>query len=82
MGNGDILSTTEDRYKWHLALLGDKVLSEETKKKLYKPFLNDYAYGWDTLQTPRGLLIQHDGGSGLGSSAEMRRVLFQETRRN
>ena len=75
IGNGEILSTTEDMYRWHLALLGDKILSEEAKKKLYTPFLNDYAYGWDALQTPRGLLIQHDGGSGLGSSAEMRRYI-------
>jgi CubicO group peptidase (beta-lactamase class C family) len=75
IGNGEILSTTDDMYKWHMALMGERVLSEKAKRKLYKPFLNDYAYGWDALDTPRGLLIQHDGGSGLGSSAEMRRYV-------
>jgi CubicO group peptidase (beta-lactamase class C family) len=75
LGNGGILSTTEDMYKWHLALMGNTVLSAEAKKKLYTPFLNDYAYGWDVLKTERGTLIQHDGGSMLGSSAEFRRYI-------
>ena len=75
LGNGGIISTTEDMYKWHLALLGEKVLSAEAKKKLFTPFLNDYAYGWDVLQTPHGILIQHNGGSDLGNSAEIRRYI-------
>lgn len=75
LGNGGILSTTADMYKWHLALLGDKVLSAEARKKIFTPYLNDYGYGWDVLQTERGLLIQHDGGSMLGSSSEFRRYI-------
>jgi CubicO group peptidase (beta-lactamase class C family) len=75
LGNGGILSTTEDMYKWHLALMNDTVLSAEAKKKLYTPYLNDYAYGWDVLKTERGTLIQHDGGSMLGNSAEFRRYI-------
>ncbi|MFQ6039068.1 MAG: serine hydrolase domain-containing protein, partial [Candidatus Aminicenantales bacterium] len=75
LGNGGILSTTEDMYRWHLALLGDRVLSAEAKKKIFTPYLNDYGYGWDVLRTERGLLIQHDGGSTLGSSSEIRRYM-------
>lgn len=75
LGNGGILSTTEDMYKWHLALKGDKILSPEAKKKIFTPFLNDYGYGWDVLKTERGILIQHDGGSVLGNSAEIRRYI-------
>lgn len=75
MGNGGILSTTADMYRWHLALLGDRILPQEEKVKLFTPFLNEYAYGWDVLQSPRGLLIQHNGGSELGNSAEMRRYI-------
>jgi CubicO group peptidase (beta-lactamase class C family) len=75
IGNGGILSTTEDMYKWHLALTGNQVLSPEAKKKLYTPFLNDYAYGWDVLKTERGTLIQHNGGSSLGNNAEIRRYI-------
>jgi CubicO group peptidase (beta-lactamase class C family) len=73
LGNGGILSTTEDMYRWHLALSGEKVLSAEAKKKLYTPFLNDYAYGWDVMKTRHGQVIKHDGGSSLGIAAEFRR---------
>jgi len=75
LGNGGILSTTLDMYKWHLALLDDKVLSAKAKKKIFTPFLNDYGYGWDVLDTRRGTLIQHDGGSMLGNNAELRRYM-------
>ncbi len=75
LGNGGILSTTDDMYKWHQALLEDKVLSAEVKKKMFTPFLNEYGYGWDILKREMGTLIQHDGGSSLGSSSEMRRYI-------
>ena len=75
IGNGGILSTTSDMYKWHIALMGESVLSNEAKKKFYTPFLNDYAYGWDNLQTDYGTVIQHDGGSTLGYNAEFRRYI-------
>jgi CubicO group peptidase (beta-lactamase class C family) len=75
IGNGGILSTTGDMLKWHEALKGDKVLSGEAKAELYTPYLEDYAYGWDVLDTEHGTLIQHDGGSTLGSAAEIRRYV-------
>ncbi len=75
IGNGGILSTTEDMFKWHVALLGEKILSSQVKKKMFTPFLNDYGYGWDVLEREMGTLIQHDGGSMLGCSAEMRRYI-------
>ena len=75
LGNGGILSTTEDMYRWHKTLLEDKVLSAEVKKKMFTPFLNDYGYGWDVLKREMGTLIQHDGGSMLGCSAEFRRYI-------
>ncbi len=75
IGNGGILSTTMDMYRWHLALLGNEILSDEAKEKIFTPFLNDYGYGWDVLEREMGILIQHDGGSSLGCSAEMRRYI-------
>jgi CubicO group peptidase (beta-lactamase class C family) len=75
LGNGGILSTTEDMYKWHRALLGEKILSAEAKKKIFTPYLNDYGYGWDVLKRECGLLIQHNGGSDLGNNAEIRRYI-------
>lgn len=72
-GNGGILSTTEDLYKWNLALLGERILSEAVKEKYYHPQLrpdeNDnpyYAYGWDILKTKRNtILTRHNGANGI-----------------
>ena len=75
IGNGGILSTTDDMLKWHLALTGNEILSPQAKEKLYTPFLNDYAYGWDVLDTDMGTLIQHDGGSTLGCAADFKRFV-------
>jgi CubicO group peptidase (beta-lactamase class C family) len=79
LGNGGILSTTEDMYRWHQALLGDNVLSAAVKKKMFTPFLNEYGYGWDIIEREMGTLIQHDGGSMLGCSAEFRRYIDAKT---
>lgn len=68
-GNGGILSTVEDLYKWHLALSSDGILSKEAKQKYYRPTLRAdedansyYAYGWGVQKTRRNTsLIQHNG---------------------
>jgi CubicO group peptidase (beta-lactamase class C family) len=72
-GNGGILSTTEDLYKWHTALLSEKILSKEAKEKYYHPKLRAdettdsyYAYGWDVSKTKRNTrLIWHNGANGV-----------------
>ena len=72
-GNGGILSSVEDLYKWHLALLGEKILSNKAKDKYYKPYIKEgensnsfYAYGWAIFPTSRGTkLITHNGGNGI-----------------
>ncbi|MBK9254989.1 MAG: serine hydrolase [Saprospiraceae bacterium] len=68
-GNGGILSTTEDLYKWHKCLLTEKVLSKDAKKKLYHPKLRTdetensyYSYGWDVSKTNRNTTqVWHNG---------------------
>ncbi|MBI1853397.1 MAG: serine hydrolase [Planctomycetes bacterium] len=75
LGNGGILSTTADMYRWHLALAGDAVLSAAAKKKLFTPARNDFACGWDSMESPHGHVVKMDGGSTLGSSAEFRRYV-------
>lgn len=75
MGNGDMLSTTPDMYRWHLALQGEQVLSAEAKRKLYQPFLNKYAYGWQVTNTPHGMLVEHGGASSYGTTAHFSRYL-------
>ncbi|NIQ04665.1 MAG: beta-lactamase family protein, partial [Candidatus Korarchaeota archaeon] len=79
LGNGGILSTTKDMFRWHRALMGNCLLSQAVKKKLYTPFKNNYAYGWEVLQTPHGTVLQHGGASSYGSSASFIRFIDKET---
>lgn len=81
-GNGGVLSTTEDMYKWHLALLSDKVLSKEAKRKYYHPQLRPgenenpyYAYGWDILKTPRNTIVTRHNGTNRVFYADMHRFI-------
>ena len=72
-GNGGILSTTKDLYKWHRALLANEILSEKSKKKYFKRHIKEgenassyYGYGWAIFNTPRNTtLIAHNGGNGI-----------------
>lgn len=72
-GNGGVLSTTGDLYKWHQALEGEAILSKEAKTKLLTPHMPEdeegsshYGYGWAIFKTPRGTrLISHSGGNGI-----------------
>lgn len=72
-GNGGILSTTEDLYKWDKALKTELILSKEAKQKLYHPKLRSdetetsiYAYGWDVSQTDRMTIqVWHNGSNHI-----------------
>jgi CubicO group peptidase (beta-lactamase class C family) len=56
LGNGEMLSTTEDMFRWHRALLGDAVLSAGSRRKLFTPYAGDYAYGWTYYSAANGNL--------------------------
>jgi hypothetical protein len=81
-GNGGILSTVGDFYKWHQALEGEAILSKEEKEKYFKPWVPEneegssfYGYGWAIARTPRGTrLITHNGGNGI-FGADFRRYV-------
>lgn len=76
-GSGEMLSTVDDLYRWHQALLGDRVLSAAAREKLFRPVLSSYAYGWYTGTTSRGTRVVFHGGfdTGLGTSAGFYRYL-------
>ncbi len=65
---GSLYSTVEDLYLWDQALYTDKLISAKSKELMFKPNLNNYAYGWfvgkatlgDTKETVP--MISHDGG--------------------
>ena len=43
---GSMYSTVDDLYLWDQTLYTDKLLSAQSKELMYKPFLENYAYGW------------------------------------
>src|SRR5688572_32722457 len=43
---GSLYSTVEDLYLWDQSLYTDKLVSAQSKALMYKPFLQEYAYGW------------------------------------
>jgi CubicO group peptidase (beta-lactamase class C family) len=70
-GNGGLLATARDVFRWHLALEGDEVLDQPAKLKLFKPYVLEvdggdsyYGYGWVVLRTDDyGRVVWHNGGN-------------------
>ena len=47
MGNGGMLSTVDDMYKWALAIGSNKIISDSTKRRMFaRSGQGDQAYGW------------------------------------
>ncbi len=72
MGNGGILSTPADMYRWHRAVWDNILLSEEYRDKLFTPYVLEfedadsyYGYGWVIQQSQRrdSRVIWHNGGA-------------------
>lgn len=74
VGNGGLLSTTADLFRWQQALHSGRILSEESYRKMIHPWVREgedadsfYGYGWaiwlDEGGAPR--LIAHNGGNGV-----------------
>lgn len=59
---GAARSTARDLVRWHRALLGETLLSEASKAKLYTPVKNTYAYGWQVEERDGHQTISHGGG--------------------
>lgn len=62
-GGGNLYSTVGDLTKWDRALAAGRLLSAEGYEALYRPELNNYAYGWQVSETPDGhRILSHSGG--------------------
>jgi len=65
---GSLYSTVEDLYLWDQALYTDKIISAKNREVMYKPFLDNYAYGWNISKVSFGQSketvnsISHTGG--------------------
>jgi CubicO group peptidase (beta-lactamase class C family) len=69
-GNGGLLSTPRDMFRWHVALLGDAVLDDDAKRELFEPRVREepdetyYAYGWVVDDPDEPSVLWHNGGNG------------------
>jgi CubicO group peptidase (beta-lactamase class C family) len=76
-GNGGILTTTGDLYRWEQALMSDRFLSKEARAKLLSPHVPDgsagksfYGYGWRVGRNDEDRAFSgHGGGSSYGVAA-------------
>lgn len=64
---GSMYSTVEDLYLWDQALYENILLNASYKEVMFKPYLEDYAYGWLVTKTFYGSkgpvsVIKHGGG--------------------
>ena len=72
LGAGGVVSTLGDMYKWIQALNSNILLSDEAKKKLLTPYVNDYGYGLNIIKSETGTIqIGHSGSNSLGFSSNM-----------
>jgi CubicO group peptidase (beta-lactamase class C family) len=65
---GSMYSTVEDLYLWDQALYTDRLISARSRELMFKPFLENYAYGWVVTDAPFKAgdqpvqVITHGGG--------------------
>lgn len=60
-GGGNMYSTVNDLLKWDQAIRNNTLINPETKKYMFKPFKNNYAYGWRVLNSGGRYLMKHNG---------------------
>jgi CubicO group peptidase (beta-lactamase class C family) len=70
-GNGGLLSTARDMFRWHIALEGDEILDQRAKDKLFAPHVLEeeggdsyYGYGWVFMRAGNRRVVWHNGGNG------------------
>ncbi len=70
-GNGGLLSTAGDMFRWHRALEGEQVLDARAKEELFEPRVLEepgggtyYGYGWVVQDSDDGRILWHNGGNG------------------
>lgn len=76
MGNGGVMSTTRDLFRWFHGLESGEILGAEGARKMFAPHApmpregQFYGYGWATGETDLGPAIMHSG-LGLGGNSDL-----------
>ena len=81
-GAGGMYTSVEDLYRWDRALYTDKLVSQQTLKEAYTPYIlsddtsTGYGFGWRIIEDEFGKRVQHSGGLA-GFSTYIERHLDQ-----
>lgn len=59
---GSLYSTVNDMWAWHKGLMKSATIKAATLEKAYKPFLDNYGYGWEIDSVYGKRMLQHGGG--------------------
>jgi len=83
LGNGGLISSAEDLFKFHLAMQGNTILSQKTKKKSYSGHVKIgedamMGYGWGIRNTDHGKRVSHGGANDFGFQAMFIRYLDED----
>jgi len=83
LGNGGLVSSAEDLFKFHQAMKGDTILSQKTKEKSYTGHVKIgedamMGYGWGIRSTERGKRVSHGGANDFGFQAMFIRYLDED----
>jgi CubicO group peptidase (beta-lactamase class C family) len=61
-GAGALYSTVEDLYRWDRALYTEKLAKNDSLKKIFTPFKDNYGYGWLIYKKFKRECVGHGGG--------------------
>jgi CubicO group peptidase (beta-lactamase class C family) len=59
---GGIYTTAGDLFRFHQALMANKIISQQSQQEAYNNYKDGYGYGWYIREWPKGKLIGHKGG--------------------
>ena len=60
-GMGEMYATASDLHRWLVSFQDDRILSDSSRKQMFTPFHNNYAYGWHILDAHGHLQYSHGG---------------------
>ena len=83
LGNGGLVSSAGDLFRFHQALKGNAILSRETKEKSCTGHIDVgegamMGYGWGIRQTEHGKRVSHGGANDFGFRAMFIRYLDED----
>lgn len=62
MPAGGIYTTAGDLFRFHKALIENRLISQKSQQEAYTNYKDGYGYGWYIRESPKGKQIGHKGG--------------------